>query len=159
MDSLLFYRIGRALRRIGLTPLARLCDLLGIVLFSAYVPSTATIGRHTKLAYGGLGVVIHHRAAIGCNVMIASGVTIGGRSKHVEVPVIEDDVYIGSGAKILGPIRIGRGSVIGANAVVVDDVPARSVVAGIPAKVVRTDIDVRDYVDLPYAGRQGSVAR
>ena len=57
---------------------------------------------------------------------------IGGRSEIYEVPVIEDDVQIGAGAKVLGPIRVGRGAVIGANAVVLHDVPPGAVVVGIP---------------------------
>jgi len=89
------------------------------------------------LGYSGLGTVLHARAVIGARVVIGSCVTVGGRSGHFDVPVIEDDVEIGSGAKILGPIRVGRGAIIGANAVVIRDVPAHAVVAGIPAKVLR----------------------
>jgi serine O-acetyltransferase len=69
--------------------------------------------------------------------MISPCVTIGGRSGKVEVPVIEDDVFIGSGAKILGDVRIGRGAQIGANAVVLQSVPAGAVVAGVPARIIR----------------------
>ena len=105
------------------------------------------------LGYSGLGSVIHQRAVIGDNVMIGSHATIGGRSHFEDVPVIDDDVFIGAGACVLGPVRVGRGAVIGANAVVIEDVPARSVVAGVPAKVIRTDVDSRDYGDLPDAIR------
>ena len=64
---------------------------------------------------------------------------IGGRSHIYEVPVIEDLVEIGVGAKVLGPIRVGRGAVIGANAVVLHDVPPGAVVVGIPARVLRIE--------------------
>jgi serine O-acetyltransferase len=63
------------------------------------------------------------------------------------VPVIEDECFIGAGAKILGPVRIGTGSVIGANAVVIHDVPPHSVVVGVPARVIRKDIEIEDYFD------------
>ena len=69
--------------------------------------------------------------------MISPCVTIGGRSGKVEVPVIEDDVFIGSGAKVLGDVHIGRGAQIGANAVVLQSVPAGAVVAGVPARIIR----------------------
>jgi serine O-acetyltransferase len=68
--------------------------------------------------------------------MIGTQVTIGGRSGLWDVPVIEDYVYIGTGAKVLGPIRVGRGATIGANAVVIHEVPPGAAVAGVPARIV-----------------------
>lgn len=98
-----------------------------------------------KFAYGGIATVIHARAVIGKNCIIGQCVTIGGRSKHYKVPVIGNNVYISAGAKILGPITIGDNCVIGAGAVVLKDVPANSVVAGVPAKIIKTDIDPKDF--------------
>ena len=82
-----------------------------------------------------MGVVIGETAEIGEDVMIYHGVTLGGRSlaKVKRHPTIEDRVTIGAGAKILGPIVIGRDSAVGANAVVVKDAPPESIVTGVPA--------------------------
>jgi serine O-acetyltransferase len=101
------------------------------------LPAGTRLGRGVKLNYSGLGTVLHARVVVGDRVEIGPGVVIGGRSKIHEVPVIEDDVLIGVGAKILGPVRVGRGAVIGANAVVLHDVPAGAVVGGIPARILR----------------------
>ena len=94
----------------------------------------ATIGRRFFIDHG-MGVVIGETAEVGNDVMMYHGVTLGGRSlkpgkRH---PTIEDHVIIGAGAKILGPITVGEGSAIGANAVVVKDVAPNSLAVGIPA--------------------------
>jgi serine O-acetyltransferase len=111
--------------------------LFNRVVFAAQVPAGTRIGTGTRLNYSGLGTVIHARVVIGRHVEIGPGVVIGGRSRLYDVPVIEDDVQIGVGAKVLGPVRVGRGAEIGANAVVLHDVPAGAVVVGIPARVLR----------------------
>jgi serine O-acetyltransferase len=69
--------------------------------------------------------------------MIGQNVTVGGRSGHESVPMIGDDVYIGAGARVLGPIHVGNGATIGANAVVLSDVHAGQSVAGVPARPIR----------------------
>jgi serine O-acetyltransferase len=124
-------------QRVPLLP--RLLTLLNRLVFATQLPAETQLGREVKLNYSGLGTVIHPRAVIGNHVEIGPGVVIGGRSEIWEVPVIEDHVLIGVGAKVLGPVRVGRGAVIGANAVVLHDVPAGAVVVGIPARVLRIE--------------------
>jgi serine O-acetyltransferase len=114
-----------------------LLALFNRVVFASQIPASAQLGRGVRLNYSGLGTVIHKRAVIGDHVEIGPGVVIGGRSEIWEVPVIEDFVQIGVGAKVLGPVRVGRGASIGANAVVLEDVPPGAVVGGIPARILR----------------------
>jgi serine O-acetyltransferase len=84
-----------------------------------------------------MSVVIHKKAIIGENCTIGTCVTLGGRGKGIEgAPIIGDNVYISSGAKILGPIRIGNNVIIGANSVVLKDVSDDKTVVGIPAREV-----------------------
>jgi glycosyltransferase involved in cell wall biosynthesis/carbonic anhydrase/acetyltransferase-like protein (isoleucine patch superfamily) len=118
-------------------------------MFHCYIPHTVEIGPGFEVGYWGLGIVIHPRVKIGRNVFVANGVTIGGRNERPEVPRIDDDVYIATGAKILGNITIGTGSVIGANAVVIRDVPPRSIAVGVPARISRENIDSHDYTGWP----------
>ncbi|MFH2058553.1 MAG: serine acetyltransferase [Pseudomonadota bacterium] len=105
-------------------------------VFSCFIPHTAKIGKGLIVGYGGLGIVIHADAVIGDNVYIGQGVTIGADISNEGAPTIKNRVYIGSGAKILGSVCIGDEVIIGANAVVVSDIPSRCVAVGIPAKVI-----------------------
>lgn len=97
----------------------------------------ATIGERFFIDHG-MGVVIGETAEVGKNVTLYHGVTLGGTTlqKGKRHPTLEDNVVVGAGAKILGAITIGAGSRIGANAVVVKDVPPNSVVVGVPGQVV-----------------------
>ena len=102
------------------------------------------VGNKTRFAYGAIGVVIHSQAIIGNNCIIGTNVTIGGGSKK-GVPIIGNNVYLSTGSKIIGNITIGSNSVIGANAVVVKNVPPNCVVAGVPAKIIHENINISDY--------------
>ncbi|NMB26712.1 MAG: serine O-acetyltransferase [Tissierellia bacterium] len=106
----------------------------------------AKIGKNLFIDHG-MGVVIGETAEVGNNVTMYHGVTLGGLGGEPNTkrhPTVEDDVMIGAGAKILGPITIGRGAKIGANAVILKDVPPYTTVVGVPGRVVRTNRD--DYL-------------
>ncbi len=137
INAIFFYRIGNFCYRHHIPVIALIMKLLIRLIYNSAVDCRTKIGTGTFLAYGGIGVVIHQRAVIGKNVTISQQVTIGGKSGKVGVPVIGDDVYLGAGAKILGDIKIGNRVVVGANSVVVKDVPDDAVVAGVPARVIR----------------------
>lgn len=112
--------------------LANKLQRLNYLLHNSYIPAKCKIGKNSVFAYGGIGVVIHEACIIGQRCNIGSNVTIGG--DRFGVPVIGHDVYISTGAKIIGNVRIGDGAIIGANSVVKQNVDRFSVVAGIPAK-------------------------
>lgn len=137
MNAIHFHRAQTWAALRGVPVLPRVIHRLIFLLFNSVIPPEAELGEGTRFGYGGMGVVLHKRARLGARVMISPQVTVGGRSGHWDVPVVGDDVYIGTGAKLLGPIRIGDGATIGANSVVIDDVPANGIVAGVPARLIR----------------------
>ena len=129
MDALTLYRLGNWFYRHHIPVMPGLMQLLVLVLFSSYIPYQVIIGSKTKVGHRG----------IGNNVLIRAHVTIGKKEPTGMAPVIEDDVEIGDGAKILGNVRIGKAAIIGANAVVTKDVPSQAIALGVPAKIVRRD--------------------
>jgi len=110
----------------------------------------AAIGRHFFIDHGS-GVVIGETAEIGDNVLIYQGVVLGGTSleKKKRHPTIGDEVVIGAGAVLLGPIRVGDGAKIGAGSVVIHDVPPQKTVVGVPARVAGEHAHL--LVDLEHA--------
>lgn len=124
--------------RLVLTPIYRVLDKACQVFCGIMLPYCVPVGRRVKLEHFG-GMILSARS-IGNDVTIRQNTTMGIASKadlHAK-PTIEDGVDIGCNAVIVGNITIGKGSVIGAGAVVIRDVPPYSVVAGVPAKVIRT---------------------
>lgn len=108
-------------------------------IYGLSIPTRTRIGPGFYIGHYG-GIVVNPDAVIGRNCNISHLVTIGqsNRGARAGVPTIGDDVYIGPGAKIIGRITIGDGAAIGANAVVLEDVPAGGVAVGVPARVVST---------------------
>ena len=146
MNLIKVHRIGAALQRRKIPFLPQVVRYFIFLLYNSDVPSSVQIGQGTVFGRTGIGVVIHPRAVIGQDCILGQGITIGGRSRAQEVPVIGNRVYIGAGARVLGPIRIGNNVIIGPNAVVIKDVADNTIVGGIPAKVLKENIDFSDYV-------------
>ena len=107
----------------------------------------ATIGKRLVIDHG-MGIVIGETAEIGDDCLIFHGVTLGGTGKEIgkRHPTIGNNVLIGTGAKVLGPFRVGDNSRIAANSVVLSEVPDNSTAVGVPAKIVRIDGHKVDYV-------------
>ena len=136
LHAIWFYRISHRLWIHHMYWLGRLVSHVGRMLSGIEIHPGATIGPGLFIDHG-MGVVIGETAEIGANVTLYHGVTLGGTSwnKGKRHPTLEDDVVVGAGAKILGPITIGARTRVGANAVVVKNVPSDSVVVGIPGRV------------------------
>lgn len=132
-----FYYLSHKLYVLKIPLIPRIIKLIIFFLYNSSIPYQAKIGKGSRFAYGGIGVVIHKRAVIGKNCNIGSNITIGGKSGHYDVPVIGDNVFIATGSRILGPIKIGSNVTIGANSVVVKNVNSNLVVAGVPAKILK----------------------
>ena len=122
----------------GLRLPARVLSQLNRALTGIEIHPGAVIGRRFFIDHG-MGVVIGETAEVGDDVMIYHGVTLGGRSMErvKRHPTLGDGVTVGAGARILGPITIGAGAQVGANSVVVKDVPPGAVVVGVPGQVRR----------------------
>jgi len=133
------HRCAHALHKLQVPLLPKLIYMFNRIVFSVVLPPSVVIGRNVTLGYQGLAIVIHRRAVIEDDVNIGPGCVIGGRSHHERVPVIRQGALIGAGAKVLGPVVVGRHARVGANAVVLEDVPDGGVVVGIPARLVRVD--------------------
>jgi len=134
--ALFWYRLSHALHGIGLRLLARWVSGLGQALTFVDIHPGAQIGQGVFIDHA-TGIVIGETTIIGNNVMIYQQVTLGGvsLSKGKRHPTIEDNVIIGAGAKVLGNITIGANSKIGANSVVIRDVPPNCTAVGVPARV------------------------
>ncbi len=148
LHALWFHRLSHWYWTHNMFWLGRLTSHLGRALTGIEIHPGATIGPSFFIDHG-MGVVIGETAEIGANVTLYHGVTLGGTSwkKGKRHPTLEDDVVVGAGAKILGPITIGARTRVGANAVVVKDVPPDSVVVGVPGRITHRKRERVVYVD------------
>lgn len=144
VHAIVWHRLAHVLWRRQWRFSARFVSWLGRFLTNVDIHPGATIGRRFFIDHGA-GVVIGETAIVGDDVTLYHGVTLGGVSwrpgkRH---PTLEDGVLVGAGAKILGPITVGAGARIGANSVVIEDVPPETTVVGIPGRIVRASTDRR----------------
>lgn len=140
--TLLIYRFGRwryrlpGLARKPFSLLYKLLKVMGQMATGIDLPCETTIGRRLRIEHFG-GIIISGDAVLGDDVVVRNGVTIGlRRTGERGAPVLGHRVDVGAGAKILGPIRIGDDAVVGANAVVLQDVPAGALAVGVPARII-----------------------
>ena len=151
LHALIYYRIAHALYKMRLFLLARLLSQIARFFTGIEIHPGAKIGKRFFIDHG-LGVVIGETAIVGDDVLLYQGSTLGGTGivKGKRHPTIGNNVVIGAGAKVLGNIVIGDNSYIGANAVVVKDVPPNSTVVGIPGRITKQDGRKMD-TDLDHA--------
>lgn len=142
IHAVIFHRMSHALWRHDFKWLARVFSNLARWYTGIEIHPGATIGRRFFIDHG-MGVVIGETAEIGDDVTLYHGVTLGGTSwtKGKRHPTLRNNVVVGAGAKVLGPIVIGEGARIGSNAVVTKEVPDNATVVGVPGRVVERKTD------------------
>jgi len=138
LKALLFHRLAHAGWEVGMCLPARMISQLGRFFTGIEIHPGAKIGRGLFIDHG-MGVVIGETAEIGDHCTLFQGVTLGGTGKQrgKRHPTLGDNVTVGVGAQILGNITVGSGSYIGANSVVIKDVPPEATVVGVPGRIVR----------------------
>ena len=146
VKAVLFYKVANFFHLAGFHLLARVISQITRFFTGIEIHPGAKIGRNLFIDHG-MGVVIGETSEVGDNVTIYHAVTLGGSSPSIDSekqrdekrhPTIGNDVVIGSGAQIIGPIKVGSGSRIAANAVVVKDVPENVTMVGVPAKIIKS---------------------
>ena len=158
VKALFFHRIANffCIAKFGL--LAKMISQLSRFFTGIEIHPKAKIGKNFFIDHG-MGVVIGETSEIGDNVTIYHAVTLGGISPSIKSdeqrnnkrhPTLKNNVVVGSGAQVLGPVIVGENAKIGANAVVTKDVPANAVMVGIPAKNVNKDMSKADTSFKPY---------
>jgi len=153
MHALLAYRVSHFLHEKKLYLPARAVSQIARFATGIEIHPGAKIGKGLVIDHG-MGVVIGETAEIGDNCTLYQGVTLGGTGKDVgkRHPTLGNNVLVGAGAKVLGPFKIGDGSKIAANAVVLEEIPDNSTAVGIPAKVVRREgerVEDLDQIHIP----------
>ncbi len=138
LHAIWWYRISHFFYKVKMRGIARWVSQCGRFFTGIEIHPGATIGHGLFIDHG-MGVVIGETTEIGDNVTIYQGVTLGGTGKDVgkRHPTIGNNVMIGSGAKVLGPFKVGDNSKIAANAVVLNEVPPNSTCVGVPARIVK----------------------
>jgi len=153
-----FHRIANFFSKAGLTLIARIVSQFSRFLTGIEIHPAAKIGKNFFIDHG-MGVVIGETAEIEDNVTLYHSVTLGGISPSTNSgeqrgikrhPTLKNNVVVGSGAQVLGPILVGEFAKIGANAVVTRDVPEHAIMVGVPAKNIKTKSEIKDTSFKPY---------
>ena len=146
VHATIYYRIAHFLHVHGLKFLARLISQWGRLCTGIEIHPGAKIGRRLVIDHG-MGIVIGETAEIGDDCLLYHGVTLGGTGKDQgkRHPTIGNNVMVSSGAKVLGPFKVGDNSRIAANAVVLTEIPPNATAVGVPARVVRIAGEKVDY--------------
>ena len=162
VKAIFFHRVANFFSVAKFDLIARMISQFSRFLTGIEIHPKAKIGENLFIDHG-MGVVIGETSEIGNNVTIYHMVTLGGISPSIESneqrnvkrhPTLKDNVVVGSGAQVLGPIEVGKNAKIGANAVVTKDVPENAVMVGIPAKNVGTTTEeFKPYGITPISGK------
>ena len=156
--AVLFHRFANTLWKLKMYLLARIISQFSRFLTGVEIHPAAIIGKNLFIDHG-MGVVIGETSEIGNNVTLYHAVTLGGIAPSIDSesqrnikrhPTLKDNVVVGSGAQILGPITVGDNAKIGANAVVTKDVLPFAVMVGIPAKDIKKVDTAKDKIFRPY---------
>jgi len=141
LHSVMMHRISHLLWKWGMKWVAKVLSNTARLFTGVEIHPGAVIGCRFFIDHG-MGVVIGETAHIGDDCTLYHGVTLGGTSwkKGKRHPTLGNNVIVGAGAKVLGPLLIGEGARIGSNAVVVKDVPANMTVVGVPGRIIRTEV-------------------
>jgi serine O-acetyltransferase len=160
VHALALHRLGNRFWRAGWLSTARFVSHISRFLTGIEIHPAARLGRGLFIDHG-MGIVIGETAEVGDNVSLLQGVTLGGTSTRREKrhPTLQDNVTVGSGAKIIGAITIGENSRVGAGSVVVRDVPPNAVVVGVPGRVTYKDGQRVSGIDMNMADLPDPVSR
>jgi serine O-acetyltransferase len=132
--AMILYRLMQGSRRWGLTPLEMIFNKLNVVCCNCIIGRGADFGPGLVLIHSS-GIVINGTVRGGCGIYLEHQVTIGAEQRRS--PVLGGNIFIGAGAKVIGAVTVGDGARIGANAVVIDDVPPHATAVGVPARIVQ----------------------
>lgn len=140
LQAIVFHRIAHLLYKLKIPIFPRLVSQFSRHITGIEIHPAARIGKGFFIDHG-MGVVIGETAIVGDNVLLYQGVTLGGtgKEKGKRHPTLGNNIVVGAGAKILGNITVGDNSYIGANAVVIKDVPFNSTIVGVPGRITRQD--------------------
>jgi len=158
VKAIFFHRIANFFSKAGFALIARIVSQSSRFLSGIDIHPAAKIGKNFFIDHG-MGVVIGETAEIEDNVTLYHSVTLGGISPSTNSgeqrgikrhPTLKNNVVVGSGAQVLGPIIVGEFAKIGANAVVTRDVPEHAIMVGVPAKNIKTKSEIKDTSFKPY---------